>query len=60
MRRIDEIRFLVADLDVVRTNVLGKLPVEEEETWRRIQGRLEDLVREERREQSENPPAYDG
>ncbi len=60
MKRIDEIRFLVADLDVVRTNVLGKLPVEEEETWRRIQGRLEDLVREERRVQSENPPAYDG
>lgn len=53
MKRIEEIRILVADQDVIRTKYLGVLEHDDEIAWRRIQARLEELVREERREQSE-------
>ncbi len=53
MKRIEEIRILLCDLDVIRSRSLGKLPQDDEEAWRRIQARVETLVREERRHQSE-------
>lgn len=53
MTRIEEIRILVADVEAIRVDSLGLLSQRNEEAFRRVMARLETLVREERRAQTE-------
>mgnify|MGYP007100060075 CR=1 FL=1 len=48
--KLDTLRLLVAELDVIRADAVGKLDPETESHWRMIQGRLENVVREIRRD----------
>ena len=52
MKRIEQIRRVVADLEVLRTRNLGVLNETEDRAWRWLMAELESLVREERRAQN--------
>lgn len=54
MKRIEQIRRVVADLEVLRTRNLGMLSEPEDRAWRWLMAELETLVREERRAQRDD------
>ena len=56
MTRIEQIRILVAELGVLRSELVGDLPADVESRWRHLQAELEDQVREERRAQVAGAP----